>query len=256
MDSEQQAFIDTVLPDAKVAAHALGIPTSAVLAQWADETGWGTSELYRDHNALAGVSTMTDDQRSVGAYDIPGTAVLGYPDRNAATEGYVNRWKEPVYGPTRELWSRQNDAVSVAQAMQASPWAAGHYNNGDLVHIIDTNNLRAYDAPEGGGGQSGGGGGETPPTPTEPPCTTLTPGPAPEGKRTLKIGMHGEDVAALQLALRAFGIVCANSFKADGQPDGIYGPGTAAGVVEYQLKHGVHPDGIVGRQTWCTFGYR
>lgn len=256
MNSEQQQFVDTVLGDATIAATALGIPTSAVLAQWADETGWGTSDAYRNHNALAGVSELTDDQRSVGGYAINGGPLVGYPDRNAATEGYIHRWQEPVYAPTRERWAHDGNPGAVAKAMEESPWAAGHYNDGDLERLIVEHDLVAYDTPQApAGGQPAQPAPEHPGTP-EPPCTTLTPGPAPEGKRTLKIGMHGEDVAALQLALRAHGIVCTNSFHADGKPDGVFGPGTAAAVVEYQHRNGLHPDGIVGRQVWCTFGYR
>jgi peptidoglycan hydrolase-like protein with peptidoglycan-binding domain len=68
--------------------------------------------------------------------------------------------------------------------------------------------------------------------------------------------MHGADVAELQEGLRFVGIIAVNSFNAQGVPDGIFGPGTAAAVVEWQNRNGLHADGIVGRQTWCTLGVR
>lgn len=256
MTPEQQAFIDYALPFAQVAANALEIPVAPILAQWADETRWGTSRAWTEGHNPAGISTLTDDQRAHGATDFDGGPVLAYPDTGSGVAGYVARWNEPVYAQTRELWSRQRDAASVAQAMQQSPWAAGHYNNGDLVRIIDQNNLTQYDgAPAGGGGSQPAGGGPGGPSP-QAPCAGLPAGPAPEGHRTLKVGDSGLDVAEVQTWLWDRGIVCVNSFKGNGEPDGIFGPGTATGVVEFQNREGLHPDGIVGRQTWCAFGVR
>lgn len=248
MNNEQQTWIESVLPLAHEAAQELGIPTSTVLAQWADETGWGTSTLFRDSHNFAGVTGDADGQvAKLGARVLP-SGFLAYPDEHVGMQGYVMRWRDPVYNNTRNAWHALPDAINVAKAMEASPWAAGHYNFRDLEVIIEDHNLTQYD-----------GGSEPGPVhnpPEQPPCTGLTPGPAPAGHRTLRIGMHGPDVAELQSDLRAHGIMAANSFRSDGTPDGIFGPGTTTAVVTWQNDHGIHPDGIVGRQTWCTLGVR
>lgn len=55
---------------------------------------------------------------------------------------------------------------------------------------------------------------------------------------TLRQGDDGEDVKVLQ---RALGI----------KDDGDFGPKTKAAVVAFQKKSGLHPDGIVGKNTWA-----
>ena len=55
----------------------------------------------------------------------------------------------------------------------------------------------------------------------------------------LKIGSKGKDVERVQ---RAVGT----------NPDGIYGPNTAAKVRAYQARHKLQVDGIVGPNTWNT----
>lgn len=248
MNQQQKAFIDEVLPLARQAAAQLHIPTSAVLAQWIDETGAGTSDLFVQHNNFAGVYGDADGQtHRVGATVLP-SGFLGYPTREAGMQGYVERWQDPIYGNTRNAWHADDRPIMVAKAMQASPWAAGHYNYRDLETLIEDLDLVQFD--------SGGGTGPVPGPPPESPCSTLPLGPAPQGHTTLRIGAHGPEVAQLQDDLRHAGIVAVNSFNAHGQPDGIFGPGTAAAVVEFQNRHGLHADGIVGRQTWCALGVR
>jgi peptidoglycan hydrolase-like protein with peptidoglycan-binding domain len=57
----------------------------------------------------------------------------------------------------------------------------------------------------------------------------------------LRMGDKGEFVTRLQSAL---GIAA----------DGDFGPATKAAVVEFQRRHGLYADGIVGQQTWSRLG--
>lgn len=57
--------------------------------------------------------------------------------------------------------------------------------------------------------------------------------------------MYGDDVAAVQEALKAAGFD-------PGEIDGSYGPQTAAAVVAYQNAHGLTVDGVCGPKTWAA----
>lgn len=60
---------------------------------------------------------------------------------------------------------------------------------------------------------------------------------------TLRYGATGESVKRLQEVLQASGYWgCI--------PDGIFGEYTARCVIDFQYRHGLSTDGIVGRQTW------
>ena len=61
------------------------------------------------------------------------------------------------------------------------------------------------------------------------------------GRRLLKPGLHGWDVAELQFLLRRYGVFVTL--------DGIFGAGTEAAVVGVQRGAGLHADGIVGADT-------
>jgi putative chitinase len=63
----------------------------------------------------------------------------------------------------------------------------------------------------------------------------------------LKLDAHGEDVIALQQALKAHGFD-------PGAADGDFGPGTEAAVIAFQRSEGLTPDGIVGPQTRAKLG--
>lgn len=62
--------------------------------------------------------------------------------------------------------------------------------------------------------------------------------------RVLKVGRHGNDVAQLQMRLKAGNYLF-------GKADGIYGPETEAAVKKFQKDKGLSKvDGIVGEETW------
>lgn len=86
------------------------------------------------------------------------------------------------------------------------------------------------------------------PTPVPPPAPTL--GMNAPGSRTLKLTspqMAGADVQFVQRWIGPERV---------GAADGIYGPGTAAGVKWYQQMRGIGVDGEVGPQTWAQMGIR
>ena len=67
--------------------------------------------------------------------------------------------------------------------------------------------------------------------------------------KTIRKGDKGEDVKTLQTALNAAGYDC-------GKVDGVFGKKTQAAVKAYQKAHSLTVDGICGRQTWASLGYK
>ena len=62
----------------------------------------------------------------------------------------------------------------------------------------------------------------------------------------LHLGHHGEAVWDLQHRLSALGLATEHA----GDPPGVYGPGTRAGVQAFQLRFGLDVDGVCGELTW------
>ena len=67
----------------------------------------------------------------------------------------------------------------------------------------------------------------------------------PYQDRTLRKGMYGQDVANMQMKLKAAGYLLGNA-------DGIFGPITQNAVIALQKDHNLKQDGIVGAQTWAA----
>ncbi|NLM21892.1 MAG: LysM peptidoglycan-binding domain-containing protein [Peptococcaceae bacterium] len=65
--------------------------------------------------------------------------------------------------------------------------------------------------------------------------------------RMLKIGLRGDEVAALQTRLKNLGYY-------PGAIDGIFGPQTELAVIRFQRDRGLTPDGIVGPHTYNALG--
>ena len=63
----------------------------------------------------------------------------------------------------------------------------------------------------------------------------------------LKIGSRGEYVLAWQKFLNLNGYYCGNE-------DSIFGPNVKKAVIDWQISHGLDPDGIIGKQTWASIG--
>src|SRR5262245_27409538 len=61
-------------------------------------------------------------------------------------------------------------------------------------------------------------------------------------RTTLRMGSKGEEVTRLQEALKSRGYPVGS--------DGDFGPRTRDAVVDFQKKHGIAADGVVGAQTW------
>lgn len=128
------AFFTEFLATAKKASSETGVLTSVILAQWADETGYGESLSW--HTAswnFAGIS--------------PGGVVASYQNRTFGLTAYIQNLSASTYKSVRQAKGWQTQAIALGE----SPWAGGHYDatgggpGSDLIKIIEEFNLVQYD---------------------------------------------------------------------------------------------------------------
>ena len=137
--SFEQLFITNNVAAAARCAADTGLWTSVVLAQWADETAWGTSHAWVYGHNPAGIS--------------PGGKIASYPSPGAGFAAYVLTMNLDYYVKVRD--SRIDGPVAQALELGNSEWAGGHYiaegsstPGSALVAIIDSMDLTAYDGAE------------------------------------------------------------------------------------------------------------
>ncbi|MBE3590934.1 MAG: glucosaminidase domain-containing protein [Firmicutes bacterium] len=131
-----QAFIDRVMPYARRAAAATGLPVSVILAQWGAESGWGRNDVARQNNlgAIYGSSGFRS-----------------YASLDEFTDDWIRVLHLPYYDAVRAA-AATGDADAVARALGESPYDNGHYCQGDgtpgsfLIQIMDDFDLRDFDA--------------------------------------------------------------------------------------------------------------
>jgi hypothetical protein len=83
-------------------------------------------------------------------------------------------------------------------------------------------------------------------------CTTTSSAPVsiPTLTRTLKLGMSGPDVKALQQYLNTKGFTISTTGPGSpGQETTLFGPKTKAAVIKFQLANKLKGDGVVGAMT-------
>lgn len=131
-----EEFLATFLASAGAASRATGLDTSVILAQWADETAWGSSSAWVDGHNYAGVS--------------PGGHIASYASPAAGLDAYIATMNgSPQFGPrvrTGATPSAQCELLGSAHPV----WAASGYNNGAgpgsaLIAIIEANDFEQYD---------------------------------------------------------------------------------------------------------------
>jgi hypothetical protein len=145
-----ETFITQLGNWAKWAGKRTGLHPIVILAQWADETGWGTSEAWTVGHNPAGIS--------------PNGAIAHYADVEEGMNRYVETMKLPYYDHVRAAFN--GGAHAQAIALGQSPWAAGQYGGhahpgADLVSIMDRD-LSDFDGGAGGSGPAPSPGSVTP----------------------------------------------------------------------------------------------
>lgn len=113
----------------KRAAQATRIPYQTIEAQWANESAYGTSALAVGHNNFAGIKYS---KSSSTARPITGSDFAHYASINDFVTDYIRVMSLGYYNDVRAAGAT-GDVVAATQALGASPYDAGHYNDGSGV---------------------------------------------------------------------------------------------------------------------------
>jgi flagellum-specific peptidoglycan hydrolase FlgJ len=125
------------------ASRRTGLPVSFILAQWAHETGHGTSSLSRAHRNQGGIEFTGQP----GSYNADGRHA-GYDSDQAFLQDYVRVINLSYYDKVRAT-AQQPGATSesVAVAMGASGYAEDPDYGKKLVSLLRSAALSLYDRP-------------------------------------------------------------------------------------------------------------
>jgi flagellum-specific peptidoglycan hydrolase FlgJ len=146
----REDFFTSMAPYAAKASSATGVPIPVILAQWGLESAYGTSEVYKNNNNLAGIKHVSSSIDS-------GISPSGYSKYNSLdqfVQDYVRVMSISYYDNVRQAGT-VDGAVS---ALGASPWAETHYRDssgqagGNLMSVIEANELEKYSAAAPAGG--------------------------------------------------------------------------------------------------------
>lgn len=152
-----KTFVSQMGGYAQQAEAATGINASVILAQWGNETGWGSSSAWLNNFNPAGIG-ITSDAVAGASYGSPAGGVKAYID-------FVNN--NPRYQMVKNAGVNNPNAQAVA--FGESGWAAGQYNDGGGPGSSLISNLSMFTptgatatpaatTPTQAGGNSGGNG--------------------------------------------------------------------------------------------------
>lgn len=116
------------------AFHRVNISPWVILAQWAHETGWGSSNLAVNHHNLAGIrwyGRPGQDFHIGGTPGKAGTGFAGFRSLDEFVDDYCYVMQLGYYRKVRELWDPSDTAAGViipqCHALGVSPYSGTHY---------------------------------------------------------------------------------------------------------------------------------
>lgn len=139
-------YIENMNPYAQQASAGTGLPVSLILAQWAHETGWGSSSLAVNHNNHGGINyTSNADYNADGRH-------AGYRTIAAFVQDYVRVLNLSFYAHIRQAAAAGASAGDLALMFdQPAPGRTEKYAE-DPLYGTKLRNIVAQVGPVAGGG--------------------------------------------------------------------------------------------------------
>lgn len=153
---EKQTFIGRVGPLARADMQKTGVLASLTIAQAILESGWGTSELCLNANALFGIKA--DSRWSGRVYSKTTKECYDgqtFTDVDALFRAY-DSWEESLSDHSAFLLAGshyaavigEQDYKTACKAIKAAGYATDPEYAEKLISLIESNDLTAYDGPE------------------------------------------------------------------------------------------------------------
>ncbi len=225
--SQAKAFISRIAPLMQAEAKKRGYKiVSTAIAQSVIEGAAGTSLLARQYHNHWGlkcgkswrgdsVNLKTKEEYKVGTLTTIKDNFRAYRNDAEGVKGYYDFINTSRYANLKTASTPEE----YARMLKADGYATSSTYVNTLMSTVAKYDLRKYDSGE-------------------IIMEKLYP--------VLKKGSRGEEVKAWQMLL-----------KENGYPllvDGVFGNMTMEAVMDWQDKHGLRPDGIIGPKTWAILG--
>lgn len=117
-----EEFIQSYLPTARAVEQGTGIEDVCLLAQWANETAWGTAWAGAPNNLGNIRCSPTSFCQYASLDDFAVAAIEVWHET-----GFINNQYPNGFEPFRAAAARALSSAGVLDAIIASPWDAGHY---------------------------------------------------------------------------------------------------------------------------------